>query len=145
MAAAPTATRLAARKKVPWPARSRQRFLHCLICGHEELCSAGLCRHCYDAAYHSETYFGGLKEDVLERDGGRCRVCAAPTDIVHHRRPGVNDLAWLIAICAGCHAVVHRLQRLDRYLPPLLIELWREQHPASGTEQFPLPFEERAR
>jgi 5-methylcytosine-specific restriction endonuclease McrA len=127
---------LVTREKVPWPAHSRQRFLHCLVCGSEELCSAGLCRSCYDAAYHSESYFGGLKEDVLERDGHGCRVCGDPTDIVHHRKPGLNEWDWLIAICARCHAVVHRLQQLDR-----LIELWREQHPESAVEQLQLSWD----
>ncbi len=125
-------------KRVPWPRHSRQRFLCCLVCGGEELCSSGLCRSCYDAAYHSETCFGGLKEEVLERDRHRCCVCETPTEIVHHRKPGLNDLVWLTTICAGCHAVVHRLQRLDRYLPPLLVILWREQHPEAVAEQLPL-------
>jgi hypothetical protein len=131
----------ATRKRVPWPRSRRQRFLHCLVCGNPELCSSGLCRACYDAAYHSEAYFGGFKEQVLERDGHCCQSCGDPTDIVHHRKPGVNDLAWLIAICARCHAVVHRLQRLDRYLPPPLIELWREHHTETGVEQLQLSWE----
>ena len=129
----------AARKKIPWPARSRQRFLLCVLCGSDEVCSSGLCRSCSDAAYHSRTYFGGLNEQVmLERDGCRCRICGEATDIVHHREPGRNDLEWLIAIGAGCHAVVHRLQRLERYLPLLLIELRREQHPEETLEQLNL-------
>ena len=131
-------------RRVPWPTRSRQRFLLCLVCGSDELCSAGLCRSCYDAAYHSEIYFGGLKEQVLERDGYCCRVCPTPTDIVHHRKPGLNELAWLITICAACHATVHRLQVLDRYLPPLLIELWREQHPDAPAAQLQFELEPAA-
>jgi hypothetical protein len=125
-------------RKVSWPAHARQRFLCCLVCGNEELCSSGLCRSCYDTAYHSEIYFGGLKEPTLKRDGHACRVCGESTGIVHHRKPGVNDLDWLIAICARCHAIVHRLQRLDRYLPPFLIELWREQHAEAAPEQLQL-------
>ena len=125
-------------RKVPWPAQSLERFLHCLVCGSAKLCSAGLCRSCYDAAYHSESYFGGLKEDVLERDGHCCRACGVPTGIVHHRKPGLNEIDWLIAICARCYAVVHRLQQLDRYLPPLLVELWREQHADPAAEQLQL-------
>lgn len=131
-------TARATRKRIPWRRTRRQRFLCCLVCGNPELCSSGLCRACYDAAYHSETYFGGLKEKVLERDGRRCRACREATDIVHHRKPGVNELEWLITICARCHAVAHRLQRLDRYLPPLLIELWREQHVDPAPEQLQL-------
>jgi hypothetical protein len=138
------ATVPAARKRVPWLRYSRQRFLGCLVCASEELCSLGLCRRCYDAARHSETHFGGRKEDVLERDGRRCRVCGAATDIVHHRRPGCNDLAWLTTLCAACHPTVHRLQALDRYLPPPLIELWREQHPETPALQFQFAWEARA-
>jgi hypothetical protein len=141
-AAAPALSRQQPKpQRVPWPARSRQRFLCCLVCSDPELCSSGLCRRCYDAAYHSETCFGGLKEEVLERDGRRCRACGEPTEIVHHRRPGVNELAWLVAVCARCHAVIHRLEQLDRYLPLALIELWREQHPAARVEQLQLAWE----
>ncbi len=90
---------------------------------------------------NSETFFGGRKEDVLERDGRRGWACGDPTDIVHHRKPGLNDPDWLIAICACCYAVVHRLQRLNRYLLPFLIELWREQHPDADVEQRQLAWE----
>ncbi|HTF70056.1 MAG TPA: hypothetical protein VK638_46000, partial [Edaphobacter sp.] len=41
---------------------------------------------------------------------------------------------WLITLCPACHATVERLQRLDRYLPPLLLALWREQHPDAGEQ-----------
>ena len=136
---------LSGRKRAHGTAYSRQRFLHCLVCRSAELCSAGLCRSCYDAVYHSEAYFGGLKEVVLDRDGRCCRTCGDPTDLVHHRKPAVNELAWLITVCARCHAVVHRLQRLDRYLPPLLLDLWREQHPkAAAAEQLALAWEAAA-
>jgi len=48
---------------------------------------------------------------------------------VHHRKPGVNDRAWLITVCAGCHARLHRLAALRIWIPELLVALWIEQHP----------------
>jgi len=41
------------------------------------------------------------------------------------------------------HAVAHRLQRLDRYLPPL-IERWRERHPEGFAAPLPFDWEARA-
>jgi hypothetical protein len=130
-------------KRTPWPRHPGERYLCCLVCGNSELCSSGLCRRCYDATHHSGTHFGGLKENILERDGGRCRVCDHATQVVHHRQPGLNDPDWLITLCAACHVVAHRLQALDRYLPPLLIELWREQHPEAPVSQLQFEFAER--
>jgi hypothetical protein len=57
---------------------------------------------------------------------------------VHHRRPG--DHTQLVTLCAGCHARVHRTQILGRWLPEILIALWREWHPDS-VEQLQLPIE----
>ena len=37
---------------------------------------------------------------------------------------------------AACHATVERLQQLDRYLPPLRLLLWREQHPEAEASQW---------
>ena len=131
----------AARKRVPWPRLSTAALLCCLVCESEELCGSGLCPRCCDASCHSETHSAGLKEEVLERDRCRCRVCGAATDIVHHRKPGRNDLAWLTTLRAACHATMHRLQALDRCLPALLRELWREQHPEAPALQLPFNWE----
>jgi hypothetical protein len=125
---------LSPKRRVPWPRRLPQRFLFCLACGGEEICARGLCRSCYDAAYHDDSYFAGAKTNVLARDGGSCRVCSAPTNVVHHRRPGCDQEKWLITLCPACHATVERLERVDRYLPPLLLALWREQHPEAGEQ-----------
>lgn len=137
---AASAPAMARKRRVPWPAHSRQRFLCCLVCFSDELCARGLCRSCYDAAYRDESYFSGCKERVLLRDKRRCRVCGIASGVVHHRKPGVDRDEWLITLCPACHATVERLQELDRYLPPFLIELWREKHPdAAGTQlQFEL-------
>ena len=127
--------------EIPCPRQEQARALLCSVCGSEEVCSGGLCRRCYDIAHHSEAYFGGRKDQVLARDGRSCRTCGESTSIVHHRKPGCNEIEWLITLCAGCHAVAHRLQRLDRYLPPLLIVLWREQHPDEPFEQLQFEWE----
>jgi 5-methylcytosine-specific restriction endonuclease McrA len=81
----------------------------------------GLCSTCYTLKRQDEEYFGGLREAVLERDGYRCRVCDASgrdkrSIIVHHRTKAVLSA-----------------------MPPLLLELWREQHP-KGHEQKQLDF-----
>ena len=57
-------------------------------------------------------------------------------------RPGVSSSKerFLISLCPGHHAMVHRLEVVDRLLPPLLLDLWREQHPG-GWEQLALDFD----
>jgi hypothetical protein len=57
---------------------------------------------------------------------------------VHHRHPG--DHTQLVTLCAGCHARVHRTRVLRRWLPEILVALWREWHPDS-VEQLQLPIE----
>lgn len=87
---------------------------------------AGLCQPCYARRRHSRLYFSGVREKVLERDGHQCRGCGAG----NHRRPGVHEIEWLVTLCPGCHAVIHKLRAHRRWLPVPLLELWREQHPA---------------
>jgi len=88
-------------------------------------------------------FFGGWRARTLERDRYSCRVCgegkSAKRLHVHHRRPGVSRERLLIVLCPAHHAQVHRLRVLDRILPTLLAELWREQHPGAP-EQFFLDF-----
>lgn len=91
-----------------------------------------------------EEHFGGLREVVLERDGYHCRVCDASgrdkrSITVHHRVPGKSVLRLMISLCPSCHAKVHRTIAVLAEMPPLLLELWREQHPA-GHEQAMLNF-----
>jgi hypothetical protein len=92
---------------------------------------------------HAETagcrVFRRLREQVLERDGHACRVCGDPDPGVHHREPGKSVLHLMIALCAGCHAKVHRTKVVLTEFPPLLLILWREQHP-QGHEQTYLDF-----
>jgi hypothetical protein len=40
----------------------------------------------------------------------------------------------LMSLCAACHAGVHRLEAVRYWMPPLLVQLWMEQHPASPVQ-----------
>ena len=73
----------------------------------------GLCASFYTLKRQDAAYSGGLRETILERDGCRCRVCAAPGGrkremIVHHRVSGKSVLALVGSLCPGCHAKVHQ-------------------------------------
>ncbi len=59
--------------------------------------------------------------------------------VVHHRVCGRSVLNLMISLCPGCHAKVHRTRAVLSAMPPLLLQLWREQHP-SGHEQTLLNF-----
>jgi hypothetical protein len=54
---------------------------------------------------------------------------------------GKSVLNLMISLCPGCHAKVHRTKAVMSSMPPLLLELWREQHP-DGHEQKSLDFSE---
>ncbi len=120
-----------------------QRSMLCR-CGNAKILAHGLCATCYTLKRQDAEYFGGLREMVLERDGYRCRVCDGSgrdkrSIIVHHRMPGKSVLYLMISLCPGCHAKVHRTIAVLSAMPPLLLELWREQHP-QGQEQTMLDF-----
>lgn len=107
----------------------------------------GMCAICYTLRRHDSKHFNGLREAVLARDGYRCRVCDAPgrrkrSITVHHRVPGRSALNLMIALCPACHARVHRTLAALSEMPPLLLQLWREQHP-KGHEQKMLNFSTR--
>ena len=123
-----------------------QRVMHC-PCGNAKVLALGLCPTCYTLKRQDEEHFGGLREAVLERDGYRCRVCDASgrdkrSIVVHHRVPGRSVLRLMLSLCPGCHAKVHRTQAVLSAMPPLLLQLWREQHP-NGHEQVQLDFNNR--
>ena len=105
-------------------------------CGTRPPEKAGFCLPCYRARWHSLHRFGGRREEVLARDGYQCRVCARAHDIIVHHRLPVEDADWMITLCAGCHARVHRLRAIDRWVPELLLVLWAEQHPGPLQLQF---------
>lgn len=120
-----------------------QRSLHCR-CGNGKILANDLCATCYTLKRQDAEYFGGLRERVLERDGYACRVCGASgrrkrSIVVHHRVPGKSILNLMISLCPACHAKVGRTTVALRVMPPLLLELWREQHP-EGHEQTALDF-----
>ncbi len=67
----------------------------------------------------------GVRDQVLVRDDHRCQGCGAGNQrSVHHRRPGVHEIEWLVTICPGCHAIIHKLRAHKRWLPVPLLELW---------------------
>jgi hypothetical protein len=104
-------------------------------------------RAAYTLKRQDEEYFGGLREQVLERDEHRCRVCGASgrdkgSIVVHHRVPGKSLQHLMISLCPACHAKVHRTKAVLSRMSSLLLELWREQHP-NGHEQTMLDFKAR--
>lgn len=123
--------------------KGTQRAMHCR-CGRARVLANGMCATCYTLRRQDEANFGGLREAVLERDGYSCRVCGAPgrgkrSIIVHHRVPGRSVLKWMISLCPACHARIHKTSVVLTEMTPLLLELWREQHPG-GHEQTRLDF-----
>jgi hypothetical protein len=127
--------------------KGRMQLALCCPCGRPEILALGLCPTCYTLKRQDEEYFGGLWEVVLERDGHRCRGCGAHgrekrSIIVHHRVPGVSTLELMISLCPGCHAKVERTKMVLSEMNPLLLVLWREQHP-DGPEQTMLAFNTR--
>jgi hypothetical protein len=117
----------------------RQRPLFCR-CG-DLPAIAGVCRRCYARSARSRQRFGGQRDAVLNRDGRRCQVCGGREWLaVHHRQPGRHDLDRLITVCAACHARVHRLSAVRRWIPEALAPLWAEQHPGAPL-QLQLPLE----
>ncbi len=54
-----------------------------------------------------------LRQQVLRRDGWRCQVCGAMSNLeVHHiefrSRGGSDSEENLIAVCSVCHSYIHR-------------------------------------
>jgi hypothetical protein len=50
----------------------------CCPCGNEKILALGLCATCDTLKRQDAEYFGGLREQVLERDGYACRCAAIP-------------------------------------------------------------------
>lgn len=105
-------------------------------CGKTQPEVAGLCRSCYERSRYSRRHFGGLRFEALVRDQFRCRVCASPRyPVVHRREPEQHQLETFVTLCASCLGVVMYLDRPASWLPPLLLALWREQHPGAVLQQ----------
>ena len=79
----------------------------CCPCGNEKILALGLCATCYTLKRQDAEYFGGLREQVLERDGYACRVCGDPDPGVHHREPG-KSLLHLMIVNVRANASVKR-------------------------------------
>jgi len=63
------------------------------------------------ARLDSELY-DGLRQQVLRRDGWRCQLCGAMSNLeVHHQQfrsqSGDDSEGNLITLCTGCHASAH--------------------------------------
>jgi hypothetical protein len=114
-----------------------QRVLFCR-CGSTSIYVRGFCQRCYHREQADRRHFAGLREQVLARDGHRCRGCqAAAVDSVlsvHHREPGRSSLELLVTLCPACHALIERTEVLFRDVPELLRVLWRERHPAASEQ-----------
>ena len=48
--------------------------------------------------------------------------------------PGKSVLSLMLSLCPVCHEKVYRTKAVLSAMPPLLLELWHEQH-AKGHEQ----------
>ena len=106
-----------------------QRPLFC-PCGAPFPALAGFCLACYRRRQNSRRRFAGLREEIIERDGGVCASCGAGKRLhVHHRRPGVHRRDLLVTLCAACHARLHRLGAMRGWMPDALVPLWAEHHP----------------
>ena len=79
---------------------------------------------------------------TAQRGRSELRVCGDPHPGVHHREPGKSVLHLMIALYAGCHAKVHWTKVVFTEFSPLLLVLWREQHPKDH-EQTHLDFNVR--
>lgn len=55
-----------------------------------------------------------------------CRACGGAGEVVHHRIHGRNDPEALVYLCRPCHAIIHHLRFLRRFLPEPLWSLWSE-------------------
>ena len=53
---------------------------------------------------------------------------------MHHRHPR-HSYNSLITLCAACHARLHRLEGMKRWIPRALVELWVEQHPGVAIQR----------
>lgn len=123
--------------------KGTQTAMYCR-CGSDEIVARGVCAACYRLQQIDRQQFGGLRNEVLERDGHACRVCGEPSRgkgslIVHRRSPEKCSLPSMISLCPACHTKAQKTQVVLQPMPALLLELWRELHPR-GHEQMFLDF-----
>lgn len=120
------------------PADHQQQLSLCCPCGSGDLYRRGLCESCYNRGRRDRHRFAGKREGILSRDRHTCRVCYSPAPLVVHHRTPSNRSSSLITLCRACHARLHRLRAIDRWVPELLTQLWAEQHPGQP-RQLQLP------
>jgi len=63
------------------------------------------------ADYLASPLWASIRQKVLDRDRGQCRLCPKPATQVHHARYDREtlegtSLTFLGAVCAGCHRFV---------------------------------------
>jgi 5-methylcytosine-specific restriction endonuclease McrA len=92
-----------------------------LSCGNEKILALGLCATCYTLKRQDAEYFGGLREQVLERDGYACRVCGDPDPGVHHREPGKSVLHLMML---SVRDVTRRSTGRRSFLPSFRRSCW---------------------
>ena len=115
-------------------------------CGNEKILAHGLCSTCV-------THSSGKMRNT---SAASVRLsCSATATVVGYAEPrvGASDLSWcivatftwtlemnlMISLCPGCHAKVGRTRVVLSEMPPLLLVLWREQHP-EGHQQVMIDF-----
>jgi 5-methylcytosine-specific restriction endonuclease McrA len=103
-----------------------------LLCGcGADASPSGLCPRCQRRERLSRENFSGLRTAVLIRDGCACRCCGESNIemlLVHHRRPSVDEMRFLITLCRRCHVRIHHTWRPRFWFLTwdLLRRLWRE-------------------
>lgn len=139
-------------QKIAVPSTRAQSAFWCRACGAEGKLIAGFCSRCYSRRHWDKQYFAGLRAKVLERDGHACQLCTRPARgkrsiLVHHRRPGVSKITFLISLCPACHARLHRTRIWALHAADFrngsfayATMLWRELHPGAP-EQLALTFD----
>lgn len=69
--------------------------------------------------YMSSGYWKDIKEQILERDKHKCRLCNSKKNLQVHHRTYDNlyheDLEELITLCKKCHYIVHKRNPLLTY------------------------------
>jgi len=110
-------------------------------CGKRIALKALGCCQCYDRRHHSLRFFGGLREQVLERSRFRCRGCDKRSALVVHHRDRQNRANLLVTLCIRCHIRIHHSSGLRYWFSEMLVRLWRELHP-NDPVQLQLTFEE---
>ena len=80
----------------------------------------------------------GLRQEVYERDGWKCRHCSCrmnldPHHVVFRSQGGENSANNLLTLCRRCHDDIHggrlRLEVVGMFPFDLEVKFWRQQNP----------------